>query len=200
MNLNQTKPDVQRQAVIFIHGLAAPRTSMALLAHRVHKAGYRVSNFGYPSIWRKIEVFADRFAEHIQGIAEQDDVDEINIVSHSLGSIVTRRAHDEHSFAKLRRMIMIAPPNQGSPVARRFAPWLGRICPPLHQLSDDSESFVNRLDEPRDVSIGIIAAKWDHLVPLENTKLANQTDHLVMSGMHTGLLFRQALIQHPVDS
>jgi pimeloyl-ACP methyl ester carboxylesterase len=185
----------RRRAVIFIHGLAAPRSSMALLAYRVRIAGYRVSSFGYPSIWRHIEIFSDRFAEHIQSIVDQDDLDEVNIVAHSLGSIVTRHALREHAFTKLHRVVFLAPPNQGSPVARRFAPWLGRICPPLHQLSDHSESFVNQLEDPQGVSVGIIAAKWDHLVPIENTKLANQADHIVMKGMHTGLLFRRSVAE-----
>lgn len=32
--------------------------------------------------------------------------------------------------------------------SHRLANTLGRICPPLSELSDDAESYVNHLDEP----------------------------------------------------
>ncbi len=66
---------------------------------------------------------------------------------------------------------MLGPPNSGSHIARRLAASLGRFCPPLHELSDAPDSYVNRLDQPTGIDLGIIAAESDRVVKLTSTFL-----------------------------
>jgi hypothetical protein len=85
---------------------------------------------------------------------------------------------------------MIAPPNRGSHVARRLAPYLGLICPPLLQLTDLTSSFVCSLPPPAIDSLGIIAAQTDFLVDECSTRLGCERDHIVLPGLHSSLLWR----------
>ena len=78
-----------------------------------------------------------------------------------------------------------------SSVARVLAPRLGRFCPPLHELSDAPDSYVNRLGEPKDVDVGIVAAAADRVVKLESTFLSRQLDHIVLPGHHGTLPWRR---------
>ena len=85
---------------------------------------------------------------------------------------------------------MLAPPNQGSASARKWAPILGKLIKPLEQLSDDPNSAVNRFSAPSGVDFGVIAAASDGKVDLEDTHLRGETDHLVVPGYHTFIMKR----------
>ena len=99
----------------------------------------------------------------------------------------------EDAPSSLGRVVFLGPPNCGSPIARRLAPALGAICPALHDLSDASDSYVNRLPEPEGYKVGIIAAAYDRVVPLPNTYLASQSDHIVLPFGHSSMLFQRAV-------
>jgi hypothetical protein len=101
-----------------------------------------------------------------------------------MGGIIARCALMLDSAIKVNRLVMLTPPNQGSFVARRLAPWLGSFCRPLPQLSDAPDSFVNRLGVPPGIEIGVIAAGSDRVVALPSTFLAEQRDHIVIPGDH----------------
>ncbi len=86
---------------------------------------------------------------------------------------------------------MLGPPNGGSPVARQLAPRLGAICPPLRELSDEADSYVNRLETSLELELGIIAAASDRVVRLPSTMLPGQSDHIVLPGRHGELPWRR---------
>ena len=86
---------------------------------------------------------------------------------------------------------MIAPPNRGSHVAARLAPYLGSLCPPLAQLADSDSSFVRSLPPPVVRELGIIAARTDFLVLEPNTRLGCERDHIILPGLHSSLLWRR---------
>lgn len=90
---------------------------------------------------------------------------------------------------RFQSFVMLGPPNHGSPVARVLAPYLGWLCPPLHQLADHTSSYVNQLASPSSGRLGIVAAESDLVVPLHSTFLASATDHILVPGMHSSILF-----------
>jgi len=108
-----------------------------------------------------------------------------------MGCIIGRSALLEERFPKVRRWVMLAPPNRGSHTARTLAPWLGWLCKPLIELSDEAGSFVNQLGVPEGVEIGVIAADPDLVVAISSTHLPGQRDWCVMRGPHSGLVWRR---------
>jgi hypothetical protein len=73
-----------------------------------------------------------------------------------------------------------------------LSPLLGWLAVNLSELSDDPGSTVNRLGPPpAGIEIGIIAAARDGKVSLENTHLAGETDHLIVPGRHTFIMYRR---------
>ena len=179
------------EAVVLLHGLAANRLAMVRLAKLLASDGFHVENWGYRSIRRSIEWHAQKFSRRLREFEASQRHDRVHIVTHSMGGIIVRRALRIDRPANLGRFVMLGPPNSGSHVARRLANTLGKICPPLRELSDDAESYVNRLDEPNDVDIGIIAAESDRVVKLSSTFLKNQSDHIVLPGHHGVLPWRR---------
>ena len=82
-----------------------------------------------------------------------------------------------------------APPNRGSPIARMASKIFGHVFPPALELSDTETSFVNQLESCMDLEIGTVAARFDFLVPAENTHLANQKSHVILNATHNSLLY-----------
>ncbi|MGI8981155.1 MAG: esterase/lipase family protein [Pirellulaceae bacterium] len=179
------------QALILIHGLGAHWLIMSPLARRLQSQFGRVINWSYASLWSGIERHGQQMAEQLQQLDDDPGVERIHLITHSMGGIVARLALAARLPAKMGRMVMLAPPNTGSHVARSLAPILGRICPPLMQLSDAEQSFVASLPPLSAVEIGIIAARHDLLVAEPRTHLSTEKEHIILPGMHSSLLWRQ---------
>ncbi len=190
-SFTQMPQEAKGSAVVLVHGLAAHRFVMLPLARRLSCNFGRVVNWGYRSIWSPIAVHSDRLAEFLSQLDETDAVDSINLVTHSMGGIVTRLALERYRPRKFGRLVMIAPPNNGSRVATFLKPWLGRVCPPINQLTDDRGGFVCSLPLPSEMEIGVIAASGDYMVQEASTHLPCEADHIVLPGLHSSVLFRQ---------
>ncbi len=175
----------RQELVIFVHGFAGKRIWMQPLMYRLRKA-YAVMNWGYLSIVGSVDSHARRFHEFLQGI---DYDGPINIVAHSMGSIVTRAALQLGKIPELKRIVFLAPPNSGSPIARAFGNVIGWACQPISDLSSDQGSYVNSISPALPYETGIIAAKYDMLVPVNSTFLQQQADHITIPGTHNSLLF-----------
>lgn len=131
---------VQRQlepmsgkAVLLLHGLGRTRATMRPLADFLQKeGGYTTFRVGYPSTRRTIHEHAQALGRIIDGL---EGVEEIHFVGHSLGAIVIRRylaagadpASDDNDPSsreidpRIKRFVMLGPPNQGSRAAATFA-------------------------------------------------------------------------------
>ena len=169
---------------------------MLPLCYRLKSKGYRVKIWGYPTLRSSVTVHAANLRAFVLDL--ETKVGRINIVAHSLGSVVVRTALHGSRMDCIERVVFLAPPSRGSPAAtiagKTFG--LGRFCQPLTELSTAPSSFVNLIEDTPDYEIGIIAAKYDALVPVERTHLTFEKDHVVLNATHNSLLFsKQAAYQ-----
>jgi len=185
------KDEKSKRMAVLIHGLAAHRALMLPLSWRLQKCGFEVRRFGYRSLFGSIEDHAVRFRKLLDELDAENNVSELFLVSHSMGGIVARQALLESYPKKLRRWVMLTPPNHGSPVATFLASRVLPFCRTLGQLTDSENSFVRNLPEPPlGVEIGIIAASHDRVIPDGNARLTNATAELTLSSGHNGVLVR----------
>lgn len=194
---SESAADPPREIVVLIHGMGRSALSMSPLSRALKRAGFDTRKWSYWSFAGDIQQHADRLRAELSRLDQDPDVNRFHLVGHSLGGIVARAALVSEIPDKLGRVVMLAPPNRGSKMASRFAPWLGGLVGPLKDLTEDPESAVNRLARPEGVEIGIIAGSWDSKVPVESTHLEGETDHLVVRGFHT-FLMNQTQVQDQV--
>ena len=156
------------------------------LASRLRGSGFRVLTWNYPSLFARIESHAKRLYEFLATQLSKET--RFHIVAHSMGSIVTRAALNRSPLPNLGRLVLLAPPNGGSPVARLASMLIGGVVVPTRELSDRHSSYVNQLRGPSDLDVGIIAARYDILVPVGNTHLVGERVHETLFATHNSLL------------
>lgn len=197
------------KCVIVVHGLWRSRDAMKPVAEFLEKEGhYHVVNMTYATTRERIGDHADNLASVVDGL---DSVDEINFVACSLGNLVVRRYLFEQEKKsksgkvdpRFKRMVMIAPPNQGSQLARRFsgdpvlrAAWGGV---PGDEITD-WETLAPKLATPP-FEFGILAGGKgaetirnplvdgddDYLVAVEETKLGGARDFVMLPATHASI-------------
>ncbi len=163
---------------------------MAPLAHTLRKLGYRAQNVGYISIRGGVEFHAEWFGRRLKRLAEETP-GSVHIVAHSMGGIVARAALLQERPANLGRMVMLGVPNGGSHIARKLA----RFNRSLRDLSDDEQSYVNRLGNLENLDIGVLAAELDRVIHLPKTRIAGMRELLVLPGQHWQLPLQPQTLQ-----
>jgi len=189
--------------VVLLHGLARGPWSMALLGRRLAKAGFRVHNLSYPSRPESLDeaVQALRQAVDRRRLAESEG---LNWVTYSLGGLVARSYLARFRPEGRDRMVMMAPPNQGTPIVdsighfRVFRLAFGELAT---QLGTASDSVPSRLEALR-AETGVIAGnRWinpvggwlldedhDGTVTVDGTRLPGLADHLVLPHTHSFMM------------
>ena len=156
------------------------------MAQMLRARGFRVEQWSYVSLFKPIDKHAARFTDFLHSKLAQEK--RFHIVAHSMGSIVVQSALSRSDVANLGRLVFLAPPNHGSPVARIASKWIGRILAPTRELSDVRTSYVNQLKRNSALEVGVIAARFDLLVPIRSTHLANEAAHVILNATHNSLL------------
>ena len=150
-------PEAREEAVVLVHGLGRSPSSMLILGQRLEWAGYQVTIAEYPS---RTAPFAEQL-ETLHEVVEEccADASRVHFVGHSLGALVIRGHLAEHRPDSLGRVVLLAPPNQGS----LFVDWLEEmqvasdvLGPVGSALGTDSAGIPANLPLP-DYEVGIIA-------------------------------------------
>ena len=143
--------------VVVLHGLGRSSMSMWLLANRLTQAGFEVHNFDYPST----EATIDQLVEMLDGEIEECCLSggkPLHFVTHSLGGILVRAYVAHKRPHNLGRVVMLSPPNQGSPLVEEFrdSPLFQWATGPAGQeLGTEPSNLPNRLG-PADFEVGSI--------------------------------------------
>lgn len=185
------EPEPEREVVVLVHGMGRSSLSMIPLSWTLERAGYRVVNWGYSSVCCGIETLSARL--------ERDLVDElgsgtgrVHFVGHSLGNILIRRVIASGGVAPdIGRVVMLAPPNQGSHTADRLAEPLGWLLKPLPELQTTAAWDDPDLAIPEEVQVGIIAGEYDGKVSVPETRLDGMDERVVLPATHSFLMYRR---------
>ena len=191
-------------SIILVHGLFLFGFCLTPLARRFARDGYDVYLCDYQTRRFGIREHARHFLSLLDSIAKRTGGEDgsLHIVTHSLGGIIARAAlaeleRDSKNLESLKpsmigRTVMMAPPNNGSDMARRLSgilPWPGRFAKPLPELSSAPEAEIHSIPKPKSFEIGIIAGSRDIEVAWRQTELEGAAARKELSSGHTLMPF-----------
>lgn len=185
-----------KEEILLVHGIATPSWAMVPLKWGLSRQGFDVTLWTYPSLFLPIDIHAAELRRFLT--TRPSSQTKLHIVAHSMGCIVVRCATHEMKIPGLGRMVWIAPPNLGSPVARFVSTILPGCFPPADQLSSRAGSWVRELPLPVGQDIGILSARFDGLVPKRYTPLPGIPSKCIRFATHNSLLVSRQVITESV--
>lgn len=197
--------------VILLHGLARSPRSMNKLAQTLSQAGYQVHNCHYASTRLSVEDAAQHTISTALKLTE--DAEKVHFVTHSLGGILLRFYLQQQHIINLGRVVMLAPPNQGSEVADWLQPYrlFRALFGPVSNQLGTRSFLLNTQLGPANFELGVIAGTRainlpfyfllpkpnDGTVSVANTKLAGMNDHICLPTTHP-LIMKNPLVINQV--
>jgi hypothetical protein len=202
------------QCVILLHGLNRSLRAMEDMADGLQAAGFATANVDYPSQQGTVETLAPMAINVGLSQCRDAGATRIHFVTHSMGGILLRYAHQSEPITDLGRVVMLGPPNQGSEVIDRLreVPGAEIISGEAGlQLGTDPDSIPARLG-PVDFELGIIAGvgsinPWmsrilpdydDGKVTVESTRVLGMADFMIVDSSHRYLMNSNTVIKNTV--
>ncbi len=191
--------------VVLLHGIAGFALILKSMEWGLEDEGYFVANVTYSSLTEPIETLAVEAVEEGLQICAAEGLSRIHFVTHSMGGILVRQYLSQEEIAGLERVVMLAPPNQGS----QFADFvvespLKKVYEPevLEQLGTGEASVPRRLGPP-EFEFGVIAGTRnlrkllpgtpeepsDGVVTIDETKASGMKDFLLVPVTHTTIVW-----------
>jgi pimeloyl-ACP methyl ester carboxylesterase len=179
-----------RELVVLVHGMGRSPLSMLPMALAVKRAGYDVMNWGYSSTCCSVAEIGDKLAAELAEVDQ--DYDRIHFVGHSLGTVIIRWVlAKESALPAVGRVVMLAPPNQGSHKADEAARHWSWLLKPLPELKTEPTSTARTIPLKEGIPVGVIAGQFDGKVAVAETHLDGAAGHIVLPAAHTFLMFRR---------
>lgn len=188
-------------SVVCLHGFLRTGASMMPMAFALRRGGY--ARFYAPTYRyevRDLAAIAEQCAGRLRAIAERDG-GPVDLVTHSYGGLLARAVLPQ---APVRRVVMLAPPNQGAQTAQ-----LVRERLPVHQLGWDPLQHVLP-GAPSDLPAGpaeigiltggvghergynpILDGDNDFTVRVEEAALDGAADFKVVRAQHTVIMMHR---------
>lgn len=205
--------DQEFETVVLLHGLGLGAWAMKRIERGLERDGYRVINVSYPSRSLPLDQIAGEWIPSLLAKHHAERAPTLHFVTHSMGGIALRGYLRTHTPANLGRVVMIAPPNQGTRLVDRVGTWWAfRMFTGANgvQLGTGIDSAPRRWGPwSSPAALGIIAgdhtlnplfSHWvgpdanDGKVSVASTRLEGMTDHLVLPYSHTWLQYHTPVI------
>jgi triacylglycerol lipase len=195
------------RCVVLLHGLARTEKSFAVMETSLESEGYRVVRPGYPSTEAPVEELTRRTLPDAVAACGTDKVD---FVTHSMGGILLRQWVSEVGDARVGRVVMLAPPNQGSEVVDALGniPAFDWMNGPAGAQMGTGENSLPRSLPPVTFDLGVIAGtqslnpyfssilpgRDDGKVSVKSARVDGMRDFLMLPVTHTFIMMNPTVI------
>ena len=201
------------ESVILLHGLGDVKLSMLKLENALKDEGYTTKNIGYSTTGETIESLAEKELSEVVERYKKIGFRKIHFVTHSMGGLIVRYYLQDHTLPTGSRIVMLSPPNHGSEVADHFleSKFYKLIVGDVGQELATDSNILSEL-KPIVPEIGIIAGNKssnkyfskiipgedDGRVAVDNTKLTEMKDFIVVPSTHLTIKYNNEVLKQTV--
>ncbi len=200
--------------VVLIHGVNRSWRAMRPMARALQIGGYNTVNVDYPSRAGTVDKIAPMAVGNGLAQCRAIGAETIHFVTHSIGGILVRYEQQRAPIPELGRVVMLAPPNQGSEVVdkTRFLPGAGLVGgQALLQLGTTDDDVPAQLGAV-DFEVGVIAGTgtmnpWmsamlpdpdDGKVSVVRTRVDGMADFLIVEDNHHYIVEDEIVIRNTI--
>ncbi|MEA2096962.1 MAG: hypothetical protein U9P73_09760 [Candidatus Cloacimonadota bacterium] len=171
------------------------------------------NNIGYSSTGETIESLSEKELTEIVERYKKIGIEKIHFVTHSMGGLIVRYYLQEHNLPAGSRIVMLSPPNHGSEVADHFqeSKFYKLIVGAIGQELATDSNILSKL-KPIIPEVGIIAGNkssnpyFSRIIPgeddgrvaVDNTKLTEMNDFMVVQSTHLTIKYNDEVIKQTV--
>lgn len=174
--------------ILFIHGVFHNRATFAYLTQRLNWQGFkRIKEVNFLTGLRSIQSMAEQTAFHVRQLQNEFQINEIDIIAHSMGGLVARQyIQSLGGDGRVRNLITLGTPHQGTNLSRVFP------LKHLRELSPKSH-FISKLNAqpiPKTTQVLSISGELDFMIhPQEHAQWPGVRNICLPGVGHAGLLF-----------
>lgn len=198
--------------VYLIHGFGGLGVEMEKINESIKKENFTTEIFAYKSLIKDVDSVSLDLISKIQ----TEKLDTVSFVTHSMGALVVRAMYEKLDsitrFPFVHRIVMIAPPNNGSPVADylvQFKFIKHIVGPNINNLTSNKLTGAPKYPLPS-CEVGLIAGSFrgkrgfnafikadnDGVLLPESTKMGIEKDVVFIKSSHIALLFNKKTIRN----
>lgn len=201
------------ECVVLVHGFNRSYRAMRDMADALHETGYTTVNVDYPSRSGTISELVSLSVELGLEDCRSTGATTQHFITHSIGGILLRYFHEHKPIADLGRVVMLAPPNQGTEIVdkTRNIPGASLVGEALLELGTDEDSLPAQLG-PVDFELGVIAGTGtmnpimsamlpdedDGKVSVVRTQVLGMKDFLIVDDNHHYIMEDKVVIRNSV--
>lgn len=186
-----------KECVYAVHGFLGNPWEFFFIARHLREMGYDVIKWSHSSVTRPAREYASLLASALESALEEGSYHRVHLIGHSMGGVLVRGALTRLGPVvppeTRGRVVLLATPNLGAPMATSLASHLGQIIPALADLSEREDSYVNTLPEECGWEMGTLWTPHDHLVPPHSASPRWMPATARVSGLHSGILLSPAV-------
>ena len=204
------------ECVVLLHGLNRSWRAMRPMATALQENGFTTTNVDYPSRAGPIEELVSISVRPGLERCRNEGAHTVHFVTHSIGGILLRYEHERSPISDLGRVVMLAPPNQGSEVVDKTANWPGAEWVGGKagvQLGTTGDMSIPAKLGPVDFELGVIAGTgtinpWmsamlpdpdDGKVSVASTRVSGMDDFLIVDNNHRTIVHSETVIANTLS-
>ena len=107
----------RRTPVLLVHGYCCSRASWWWLRRRLETAGWTVATITLEPVYAAIDSYVEPLAHRIDAVLDETGASQLVLVGHSMGGLVARAYLQRFGDARVKRLITLGTPHQGSRLA-----------------------------------------------------------------------------------
>ncbi len=175
-----------RPTVLLVHGYGCSRGVWWFIRRRLEAAGYNVASVSLVPPYTSVGKLVPQLHARIEAVIAAAGVQQLTLIAHSMGGLVSRSYLARHGIARVNRLITLATPHQGSEIARIG---IGRNA---REMEPGSQWLHDLGVEP--VKIPFVSVRTPHdnyVMPQDNQRLPEARDVELPGIGHLALLLSE---------